>query len=205
MLSYADAERKMAMLMLAEMKFHEENIVPIIKKENPDLAEGTTVPITNLPEELKQRRKSLHHDVEQYGKELAARPEFFDIMQPWMVDVVGCKGDGCDVKEVLEDLDFKKMIEQQGPLAAQVQKFITECGFEITDRGGGGGSWHVGVPCNDVEARKLCSLVHIQFKKAIDYKLIKVIRHFWGWKLPTLPNWNAVEEYFKDNKNGHSE
>lgn len=192
MLSYNEAEKKMAELIYREIIFHNEQIKPLLK----DGTENTGLEFKQIPDKILAQREILHRDTESFGKELAARPEFFDVMQPWMVDVKG-EGDGIDVL-ALEDLDFKRMIEQQGPLASQIQNFITNNGYHITDRGGGAKNWHVGVPCNEAEARRLCSMLHIQFKKAIDSGIIRVVKHFWGWKLPTLYNWDAVGKYFEE-------
>lgn len=37
--------------------------------------------------------------------------------------------------------------------------------------------------CTEMEARRLCTLIHLRFHKAIDMGLIKVVRHWWHWHL----------------------
>lgn len=72
----------------------------------------------------------------------------------WMVDIKGKEGEGGGrtLKRVLTDLDFPEFINKQGSLAATVQSEIEKYGYTITDRGAGGGSWHIGVPFQDLES-----------------------------------------------------
>jgi hypothetical protein len=43
-------------------------------------------------------------------------------------------------------------------------------------------------------------MLHVNFAKAIKAGMIKVVAHFWKWRLPGLYNWNDVDEYYKEKK-----
>lgn len=74
----------------------------------------------------------------------------------WMVDCNGDEGEAgaSDMIRALGDLDFAGYIERQGGLASSVQRAIVDYGASITDRGGGGGRWHIGVPFDDLDDAK---------------------------------------------------
>jgi hypothetical protein len=185
---YKEAEAKMAALMIADDDF---------LRSHPELMQG---PLPKEAEEVLEQSKRLHHKVERYGKELASDPDFFDVMQQWMVDVVGCcSEESCptdeQLKEVLGTLDFRKFISERSGIAAAVQEYVESFDFVITDSGGGAGGWHIGVPCNENDCRKLCRLLHNRFGSAIKAGLIKVVRHFWQWRLPTLRNRDSLDRF----------
>jgi hypothetical protein len=176
---YKLAEQKMAQLMLSHKEFTDA-----------------------YPNEVEQAEK-LKQAVNSYGKQLASDPFFFDIMIQWMVDVKGNNSEfECNdlntLTQVVEN-DTDDLINQQGSLANQVQKVIESNGFQITDRGIGGNRWHVGVPCNEVDSRRLCSLLNQTFKKSLELGAIKIVRHFWEWRLPTLYNSDALDHFLRSN------
>jgi len=166
--SYEDAEEKMKEL-IDKANFCKENLVP---------DKGESLHKCNMA--------SLA--IKKYGEYLAGHPLFFDIMKHWMVDVKGKgAGTGEDIEEGLESLDFFEMTEKiGGGLAKSIRGVIEENGFKITDAGGCVESWHLGVPCNEIDSRRLCTLIYMKFGKAIKAGLILVERKFWGWKLPTV-------------------
>jgi hypothetical protein len=101
----------------------------------------------------------------------------------WMVDVEGSNGEGGGkaAKAALQSLDFAQLIEAQGSLAATVQAFIVENNYAITDRGGGDGSWHVGVPFNDLdEAVEYLKIITKKFSVAIGGGLLRVELKTWS-------------------------
>lgn len=104
----------------------------------------------------------------------------------WMVDAKGLgEGSGKSIKEVLKDLDFERFLESQGSLAAAVQHFANASGYLISDRGGGGGSWHIGVPFDDLDnAVKYIELMTTRFSKAIGAEILRFELKTWsasGW------------------------
>lgn len=133
----------------------------------------------------KQRGMVDASHVDKFGEMLASIPEYADIMEPWIVDIHG-EGDKENVLSAINDGDFRKFIEQNGSIPASIQKFIEEHGFTITDRGGGGGKWNLGVVCNHSEMTRLCTLLRNKFDKAVRARACYVSVRFTGWKLPGL-------------------
>ena len=104
----------------------------------------------------------------------------------WMVDCCGESGEGDEraMKQVLKDMDFGNFIEKQGSLAATVQKAIEDKGYRITDRGGGDGSWHIGVPFDDLAAAAAYTeYMTTLFSKAIGMGLLRFKVQTWSTSL----------------------
>lgn len=180
-----EAYKKMAKLMKDEKDYYNKNIKPYSENE--------------IDNKIFEKNKVLEDEVEYFGKELAGDPCIYPILEHFMIDVKGCCGEAGEKEQekALETLDFKEFIDSQGSIPSRIQNFIEYNGFKITDRGGGGGCWHIGVPCNASDANRLCTLLHINFKNLIDKKYIRVVRNFWGYKLPKLEEW--IEENNKDH------
>ena len=106
----------------------------------------------------------------------------------WMVDVKGGQGEAGlqDMQEVLNDLDFSEFIRKQGSLAATVQAVIEQEGYVITDRGGGRGCWHIGVPFDVLEsAVSYLQFMTDRFASAIGCSLLRFELKTWStsdWK-----------------------
>jgi hypothetical protein len=100
----------------------------------------------------------------------------------WMVDVVSMRGESgeAEMKEAIESLDFAKLIESQGGLAASIQAKIVEYGYRITDRGGGCNSWHIGVPFDELdEAVEYLKKLTVDFRAAIAMGMIQFELKTW--------------------------
>jgi hypothetical protein len=111
------------------------------------------------------------------------------IMSKWMVDAKGNGGDaGAEAtkKVAQSDMghdDFREFVAAHGGLAASVQAWIEECGYHVTDRGGGGGSWHVGVPFDDLEtAFPYLANMTAKFSAAIGAGLLRFELKTWSRK-----------------------
>ena len=107
----------------------------------------------------------------------------------WMGDVKGQGGEagGPAIRRVLSSGDFDALIDEAGGLASKVQKTIAECGYEASDRGGGGeGSWHIGVPFMELEdAVKYLVMMTDTFSKAIYAGILHMELKTWSrncWK-----------------------
>jgi len=148
-------------------------------------------------DEVLEEHQFLMDEVHLFGEQLASYPHFFEILEAWMVDISGT-GDMAEIKEYPED--FVEFIKKQGSLAAGVQQYIEDQGFEITDRGGGKGRWTLGVPCTTTNMRKLTAILHAQFARAIDAGTIRIYVRFFHWRLPTLRNMADVNRYLKKDK-----
>lgn len=132
---------------------------------------------------------------------VASYPIIKNIIIPYMVDVCGNTSDVCNesIEKVLEDFDFKDFLERCGSIPSMLQQSIKFWGFKITDRGAGCESWHLGVPCTETQANELCSLLHKNFNFLILKGYITIYKHFWGFSLPELYNWNKNRIYVKKN------
>ncbi|MDO8640087.1 MAG: hypothetical protein Q7R33_00920 [Nitrosarchaeum sp.] len=193
------AERKLATCMKLEMDFHNEHM----QAANYE-AMSNSGSVIELSKTLRDQYDQLRRNTERCGEELATYPELFDVMECWMVDVKGsCRTQINDINQVFssDNLvdEIKSLVDQTGNLTHSITQFVEQHGFVITDRGCGCDSWHIGVPCNDSNARRLCSLLHLTYSKAIELNLIKVVKHFWGFKLPGLKNWNDLEKWLENN------
>lgn len=102
----------------------------------------------------------------------------------WMVDV---KGQGCvDTERVLADLemeeDLKDSLCQSGGLITAVRNRIEAGGHSISDSGGGGCSWHLGVPFDELEeAVGYVKYISSAFASAIRAKMLRVELKTWSY------------------------
>ena len=107
-----------------------------------------------------------------------------DVMgSKWMVDCHGSNGEG-DQKAMqicLADLDFAAFLERHGSLAVAVQNEIESLGLQASDRGGGNGSWHVGVPFAELaDAATYLGAMTTRFKRAIAADLLRFSLKTWS-------------------------
>ena len=189
------AKLKMARLMYTRDKFQQEH-------SSGESESGLAVSAIEEDASIVQQYRDLEYEVIKFSEELAAHPLFSDIMISWMVDIHGTGHVEDDsFKTVIDDQDFKAFVNRTGGnLAAMIQEVVEEAGFHITDRGGGGCSWHIGIPCNDAEARALGALVHLRFQKALVAGLIDIRKKFWKHRLPGLYNGHDAERYLEENQ-----
>jgi len=156
--------------------------------------EGISRPTKTLLSEIEQEIKHAEEKVASY-------PQMKYCMLPWMVDVCGncSEVDTNTMEQALEDLNIENFICKNGSIAESVQSAIRSWGFKITDRGGGVGGWHIGVPCDDHYSEQLCCLLHQKFKYAIEKEYITIYKRFWGFKIKDLYNWTEVEQWVDIN------
>jgi hypothetical protein len=201
-----EARRLMAIAMKKEMD-HYRSVVEKLKLEQGDVINDSDIGAVfpSMSQEDADTRMQLQKDVNSLGARLASYPELFDELQPWMVDISGkgsCSNERLEKTIMTIDAPdedkFKAFIDEFGNLASEIQAFIIDAGFEITDRGGGSCGWDLGIPCNEPDSRRLCTLLHSKYAKAIELGLITVYRKFWDWKVPEIRNFNGVEQYFEN-------
>ena len=182
-----DLKIKHAQLLEEKRKYHEllfgkEIIVDeedhkIAKEENPELYKAYF-----------DAKAAIHR----FENRLMAMPSLFDKLEYWMVDIVGKADEEDNAEIIIEDFlksgDMHKAVKESDNLCALVWEYVTEHGFEITDCGGGCSSWHIGVPCNEPESRRLIKLVHKDFKAFLAEDVLSIERMFWGVKWPDLRN-----------------
>lgn len=191
-MNLAKAQELMAAAIKAEMDLYERVSGEI---GNQSFSAGNSI---EWSKEDKEKREAIQRDTKHLEAEIASYPEMFDILEPWMVDISG-KGE-CSQERLERSLynGMEEFVNQFGNLASEIQSFITASGFKITDRAGGCGSWDLGVPCTEMDSRRLCTLLHGRFAKAIELKLLKVSRRWWGWCVPGVRNWDDVRSYYHD-------
>jgi hypothetical protein len=195
----------------------------VLKKHNAEGGYGATMAVGDTPtpanielsEEAEREIQFAQKKMESFSLSCYSLPWLHKEMKAWMVDVkFGSENPFSDVKccgddiESLEEMDKKldmlmedpeAFTEQSGgSIMKRVGDFIKSEGFKITDRGGGGSGGHIGCPCTDAEMERLLTLLHINFKKAIDAKLIfpKI-----AWFKPKLfSNDDAIEKWISKNR-----
>lgn len=145
-------------------------------------------------------KSRFHEAKKKYEKiqtQLAARPDFFNNIKCWMVDIHGTeKASKISHDQVIEIFDefkdllsykkeFKiaidKLILKQGPLGEDVIGFVSDK-WSISDKGAGKEGWHLGVMCCHDEVSEITQSVYDRFKSSIDLGLIYMDVHFWGFK-----------------------
>lgn len=145
--------------------------------------------------------EAARHTLRQYGERLAATPELYGHLVPWMVDVRGRAGGPLEESDVrlLEEDPRGFTAKKGGGLAAAVERTVMRVlGLRATDRGAGGGVWHLGFPCSERESVKLCGVVHFHFGDRLAAGRLEMFKRFWGWKLRGLPNYPAAERFLAE-------
>lgn len=175
----------MAKLLKMEKNFYEENL-------------AGRRPISIDSERIYQKNMStfryLQSQTREFGNVLAASPEFFDIMEPWVIYVTGKEGVSKEsVNKTKKTADLDHLTDLASNLAINVKKFIRLCGYFICDMGAGEDGWDVGVRANERDSRELCSLLNEKFKEAINADLIRISRRFGQNKLPGLYDYDDAE------------
>jgi len=136
------------------------------------------------------RCREIRIEKQRLGELFAGFPHLRPHLYCWMVDVVGTTSNLCNAESLEKGLDLLQGGEREsfaalagGALAQNVHRFITEeLHLEITDSGGGCGSWHLGTFCTYAIMECLTTALHRQFAKAIAAGLIEVQVKFWGWR-----------------------
>ena len=192
-----EAERKMARLMKAEKDFVESNPLPH-KTDKRGIRRCAATPAQQ--KEWLRKREILEEDINFFGQQLAANPDFADILIGWIVWVFG--RNECDPLMLIQRIPSNTILEgvkKTDALSEAIINFIQENDFHITESGGGPDGWDIGVPCTDKQARKLCDLLYKKFHKAINSGLIIVRKEFNDFFLPKLTNWPELDAWIKRN------
>jgi len=111
-------------------------------------------------------------------------------MSKWMCDIKGEQiSSEKDMEKLVEDVNsysLTEFINKKGNLCENIQNYIKQLGYKISDIGGGRDSWHIGVPFDDfVEATNYLYKVSNAFKYAISSGLIWISLKTWtekSWK-----------------------
>lgn len=177
-----EATIAMAALMKGEADFYREHL----KDAKPE-----------SPEELERHHKALKEfewlqsNTREFGNQLAANPNFFDIMESWKIYINGTEGASKDsITEAISTDDVDGLIDRCGNLAIGIKGYIKEKGFIICGMSAGEDGWDIAVRCSEKNSRVLCEDVYRRFFRALEVKLITVSRRFAGHCLPGLYSWD---------------
>lgn len=125
---------------------------------------------------------------------LAANPNFFNIIEPWVISIEGNDSVSKEtMEEYIESADVEELIDRTSCLASSIKYFIRSAGYFIADMGSGVTGWDIGIRCSEKEAKKLCNSIHSRYTKALELGLITVSKRFCGNKLPGLYNYEDAE------------
>lgn len=154
-------------------------------------------------EPYKSRLTYIRTNTAEYGNRLAAMPQFFDILESWLITVVGRQGLSTETLEESAKLDDAEgMMERTGALAVSVRDYFRSQGFIIRNMGAGEDGWDMCVRCTEKKSRSLCFDIQQRFQRALSLKLMSVSRRFGGHYLPGLYTWEdakrMLELYGKD-------
>jgi hypothetical protein len=125
----------------------------------------------------------LQVNLKRKAQAVLGHPRSFEHVKCWMVDAIGYQTE-CDVSPslVAEMEDFgHKYVERFGALPSEVRLFMSN--WDLTDSGGGCGSWHLGCHCTELEAKELCSALYSRFQHAIDRGILTIRRTPWSLRL----------------------
>lgn len=178
MVDLAEATITMSYLLLAEKKFSESNPKGIISYES--------------------RLAYYKANTAEYGNRLAAMPQFFDILESWLVTVIGKQGISSEtMNEVVKTNDSDSMLERAGALATSVRDYFKTQDYTIRNIGAGEDGWDMCVRCTEKKSRTLCFDLQQRFQKAISLRLMNVSRRFGGHYLPGLYTYDDAERMLK--------
>ncbi|MFA5766418.1 MAG: hypothetical protein WC919_00655 [Candidatus Paceibacterota bacterium] len=153
-------------------------------KEELNAMEPTQGPVTEQHPKIDELRVELRRK----AQAVMGHYSSFRCVKCWMVDAVGHQTE-CDISpelvaEIEEDATHElghKYVEKFGALPSEVREVMSK--WDLTDSGGGCGSWHLGCHCTDIEAKELCRTLHERFQHAIDRGILTIRRSFWSLKL----------------------
>jgi hypothetical protein len=138
---------------------------------------------TQGPATIDKNVEDLRAELKRKSQAVLGHPCSFDRVKCWMVDAVGYHTE-CDVSPelVAEMEDFShRYMNRFGALPSEVRLFMSN--WDLTDSGGGCGSWHLGCHCTESEAKALCAALYEHFSYAIDRGILTIRRTPWSLML----------------------
>jgi len=144
------------------------------------------------------RMAYLKANTTEFGNRLAAMPQFFDILESWLVTVVGRQGVSAEtMDQAAKENDADGMLERAGALAISVRDYFRSQDFIIRNIGAGEDGWDMCVRCTEKKSRTLCFDLQQRYQKAVAMKLLSVSRRFGGHYIPGLYTWDDAERMLK--------
>lgn len=175
----------MARFMKAEKDFYDEHL----KARRPKTQEEV--------ETLEKRQKQLEilrARTRQFGNIIAADPNLFNVIEPWIVCVEGKESvTQKTLKSFVESADIDELINRASNLGASVKEFMRSAGYFICNMSAGEDGWDIGVRCTNKDSMDLCTVLHRKFRLAINMGLLEISRKFGEHRLPGLYNYEDAE------------
>jgi hypothetical protein len=170
-------------------------IMALLMKKEADFYEQHGQPGQTLTREDLKEFEWLKANTREFGNRLAANPNFFDVMESWIVTLTGTEGVNKDsMDEALQSSDVDDLVDRASSLAASVKKHVRDNGYVICDMGAGEDGWDFGVRCSDKKSRDLCVELHQRYIQALELGLLTISRRFAGHTLPGLYNWEDAKK-----------
>lgn len=134
----------------------------------------------------------------EFGNRLAADPNFYDIIESWIIAVIGKEGISKETMDrVVNEKDYAAALEHSGTLAVSVKDFLKEAGYIFCNVGAGEDGWDLSVRCTEKKARDLCDQIRQKFHQAIKLDLLHISKRFGGHYLPGLYSRQDAERVLK--------
>lgn len=157
----------------------------VLEKERSELC-GSRFCSSDLTFQERGMLDSLNRDLKQIDNRLMSFPELTHRLRCWMVDVWGVSSQANVSADTMAKYldgvrDRAGFTDHMGSeLAERVHDVMVHFGGEVTDSGMGGGSWHLGCHCTEIEAARLLRALHESFAKQIAMGAIYLKKIPWG-------------------------
>lgn len=148
-----------------------------------------------LTTELMREWDYLQANTREFGNQLAALPDFFEVLETQQVVVMGKEGVSVEsLNMAIENQDADDLIARAGSLAQSVKDYLVSKGHPLANVSVGENGWDVSALCTERRSRELCEELLEKYERAIEFKLLRVSRRFAGHYIPGLYNYqDAVQ------------
>lgn len=182
-----EATLTMALLMKKEATFYNEHLAEDVRPTDA----------TKLQEYLRQF-EYLKANTREFSNRMAAHPQFFDVMESWIVCISGKEGVGLESLNMASKTgDIDDLLDRTGGLAQSVRNYLRDNNYMICEMGAGAGGWDVETRCTEKVSRVLCRDLITKFQPAINYGLLFVSKRFGEHRFPGLYNWDDALRLLK--------
>ena len=166
----------------------------LLMKKESDFYEQHAQQEQSLSRENLKELEWLKANTREFGNRLAANPYFFDVMESWVVTLIGTEGVNKDsMKDAMESADIDDLVDRASVLAASVKSYVRNSGYIVYDMGAGEDGWDLGIRCTDKQSKNLCIELHQRYTQAIEMNLLAISRRFAGHTLPGLHTWEDAK------------
>lgn len=177
-MDYQRALARMAELGAAREKFLEEHIEPLARE-----AEKAGKAQWEIPPDLRQQLAQHNSEIQTFGAQLNAIPEFQDVMPHWNVTITGLQSIEPDFIDALGKAPDRgramdEAFQRLGGMPNAISRCMAQVGFTQHSREVMRNGWRIGMRCTEGASRRICAILHRRFRSAIESGSISVERHF---------------------------